>query len=245
MDGHGGAEAGKGRWRRAGGLLLDSQGRLVVRDQGNLRYSVFGRDGSFHTTYTAGFISPWYPWPGQFTRDEGFVDFGGTGAMVPGDRSVRRTTLFSIAMGKDFSRQDTLPPLVMDQEVARGTPLQRPYSGGPTFWLDRGGTLWWGHPREYRVIKRSLPGDTILTFSLPVTPEPVTEEERIRYARTYSQRYAISTGSCWTISMWSTWCDSGWRDGTSELGPASQTPGRGAYLASGAPLRSGALSVAR
>jgi len=37
---------------------------------------------------------------------------------------------------------------------------------------------------------------------------------------------AISTGSWWTISMWSTWCASGWKDGTREPEPrAHGAPG--------------------
>jgi hypothetical protein len=42
------------------------------------------------------------------------VDFGVTGAVVPGDRSVTRTTLCPIAMGEDFSRQDTLGAALAD-----------------------------------------------------------------------------------------------------------------------------------
>jgi hypothetical protein len=174
----GGKGQGPGEFLGADGLLFDSQGNLVVREQINNRFSAFDVCGAFRWTRPQGFFSRKFPWQAAFVQGYGFVDWGTLRPFEPGASGQATVSSIPISFGEAFESQDTFPPVESRLETVRGRWTPRPFAERLHLFLDRQGFVWFVHGRDYTVYRRTLGGDTVSLFTLPVEPELVTAQER-------------------------------------------------------------------
>lgn len=187
---------GPGELLRAAGMNMGPDGRLRVWDPGNNRLSVFELDGTFVTSHRRQVRGVVYPWRGEFTPDGHLIDLGVDHlGLDPGSgRSPTATAIHPIRLTHDFEILDTLPRLYYERELTpdgRGVPFGR----GISSYLDRSGSLWFAHTKEYTVHERTLEGDTLLVFSLDIEPPPVTPADRDSILGLYEGRSAASRPS--------------------------------------------------
>jgi len=187
----GGKGEGPGELSGAYGLLFDPDGRLVVRELRNNRYSVFDRQGRFITSDPIGFFSRLIPWRAAFVSGLGLVDWGLLRPHDPGSAGPSTMTYFPIALGGDLEHQDTLSSFDFELDMITGTPSPRPFGGQMRLALREDGDCWLGNSREYLVSRVNLRGDTILRISMPTTPIEVSAEERDLYVKNWSRQHPI------------------------------------------------------
>ena len=162
---------GPGEFAGAVDLTVGPGDTLWVTDPPTGRYSLFAPDGTFariQRMYANG-----YDIDGTVLNDGSFVDWN-----VALPEGAARVTLQPVRSRHTFDRVDSLPPLEFTQELkSDGTP-QPFFSGMLTGAVDRNGSVWFAHTREYRVYRRNLLGDTTLVCSLPAEAGPVGDAER-------------------------------------------------------------------
>jgi hypothetical protein len=171
---------GPGELIGAAGLDWGPDGKLWV---GGARYSVFEPTGEFVTSYprrVLGFIRPWM---GGFVQGGTYVDWGlrqeSSIERKVGDYSVRTftglTTFYPIAFTPPDGL-DTLAALEIHADVTEDGQLKEP-SQRLIVGQAEDGHLWVANSSEYTVRKITVAGDTLLSFSLPGRPLPVTAHE--------------------------------------------------------------------
>lgn len=178
------------------GLRLDAQGRLWVRDVRNMRFAAFTPEGEHLLTHPIRFRSALPNWQGRFDAEGRLVGWDvfrpfrrvdGSTETVWDPRARRRDEVAFIPIRVTLGEQsqDSLPPVYHILDYIAGTKIPKPYSGLPTMHVDADLRIWFGSSDEYRIIQRDLMGDTALVFSLPVTPEAVTEDEKLALAESF------------------------------------------------------------
>jgi sugar lactone lactonase YvrE len=165
---------GPGEMERPYGVLLDDKGRLWVRDLRNMRFSLFKGDGTFIEVKPIRYQALAGPWRAGFDSSGHMVEWGflrpfiinPDGSRSWDDRARNRTerTLWPLRFSDDGLQLDTLPPLRYDLPEGRQAPFWRP---DMEFAIDRQGSVWFAVRDRYQVWRRSLEGDTLLTFSFP------------------------------------------------------------------------------
>jgi len=167
---------GPGEMERPVGVLMDHQGRLWVRDLRNMRFSLFARDGTFLEVRPIRYQTIVGPWRAGFDRSGRLVEWGflrpfiihpdGTSSWDERARSPTERTLWPLRFREDGPLLDTLPPLRYDLPATRGrrAPVRRPTL---EFAIDRQGSVWFAIRDKYQIWRRTLEGDTLLTFSFP------------------------------------------------------------------------------
>jgi len=173
----GGVGDGPGELRGAAGLDWGPDGMLWV--WGNQRYQVIERSGEEVARYIRPVRGLPYPWMGGFTPDGRYVDFGVdleiTSMETYGDRVVPRLSgrgFLPVVALTPPDRFDTLPPIEFEVDITENGQRKR---GERSFVGIQGreGHLWFAITDEYSIHRRTLDGDTLLSFSRPAEPAPV------------------------------------------------------------------------
>jgi hypothetical protein len=171
----GGQGGGPGEYANSdGGLVTLADGRVVLRDPGNGRFTVFGPDGSF--------VEGWPTAGGAFTSIPLFPTADGTGfysyAFAGGARGLAR-------YGEGGAARDTLT--LPEPDMERRTITARSNGSSQTWNVPFAPTaLWSFHPDGYFVSAVSdryavdlLRGaDGVLRIEKEAVPVPVSREER-------------------------------------------------------------------
>lgn len=172
---------GPGEFESVTGLAWDPEGNLWVQDSRSRRFTVFDREGELKGTVPHGV-------PGLSNRWLGGIDATGS--------------IWERALSFETGPQpeEVLFRMSLEGEVRETVPLPRVESPAYELWvpgataptitavvpfapillwrIDDGGALWLGTSSEYRMIKRHVPGDTVLIVERDFEPVPVTPEER-------------------------------------------------------------------
>jgi hypothetical protein len=166
---------GPGELNTPVGILLDHQGRLWVREALNMRFSLFERDGTFLEVRPIRHRTVAGPWKAGFDRSGHLVEWDllrpfiihpdGSASWDERARSRTEMTFWPLRFREDGLLLDTLPPLRYDLPATlRQAPVRFPTL---EFAIDGQGSVWFAMNDRYQVWRRTLEGDTLLTFSLP------------------------------------------------------------------------------
>lgn len=174
----GGQGDGPGELAYSAGLDWAADGRLWV--WGSQRYTVLEPDGEEVARYMRPVRGSVYPWMGGFTPDGRYVDFG-VDAEIAGyeesglPRTTGRITVPIVAFTPP-DQFDSLPPLEFQEEVTDEG--QRLRGGRSLVGIqDAEGDMWLSLTDDYTVYRRTMEGDTVLSFSLPARPAAAPVEE--------------------------------------------------------------------
>lgn len=183
----GGDGDGPGELRRPTGLAWGPNQTLLVYSSSTFdRFDTTGRFIDRTERHTRGVA---YPWPGQFDPEGRLIDMGVTRDELPENATDNGQTLVHLTMFRisdDFSTQDTLPPLVYSYPSV-GRAGRIPFSGNLRYYFAPDGTIWFGESGDYRMIRRTLDGDTLLVFSLPHQRLRVSEAEKDSVVRLWAE----------------------------------------------------------
>lgn len=181
----GGEGGGPGEFARASGLAFGPQGRLWVIDPGNARYTVFDTTGAFVATHRRPLDFSTHPWRGGI-NDAGWI------YEVGADRSrsyeALRTRYLLAAVAPSTGAMDTvaLPYYEDARYVARypnghvRSAASVPFAPRLTWRFDSRGYIWFGVSDRYRIVQRTLAGDTIRIIERSFERLPVNDQERER-----------------------------------------------------------------
>jgi len=188
----GGRGLGPGEFRGAVGLAVGPGDTVWVIDPQAARYSAFRPDGTFLTTRPRRVSAHVDGSPGRFLDDGRFVDFG-LGFPEEGLISLVGSRILYKPVGHSagFEVQDSFPPLEFSPELMMLGHERVPqpfFSGQLSVALGRNGDVWFSHTREYRILRRTLRGDTSLVFTLEAIPAIVGESERDHVRARLSRR---------------------------------------------------------
>lgn len=179
------AGAGPGELDYAIGIEFDPRGRAWVLDAGNARYTVFDSAGRYVTSHRReSTYTPWL-WEGGIT-DDGRV-FGTS--IVYGANAPDRDIL--IVLDSGGVTRDTIELPQFETEVYElrvdGTLVQTvvvPFTPRLVWKLADDGTLWVGTTDDYRIVNRTLEGDTLRVVEKEWTPVPVRPDDRTEWLET-------------------------------------------------------------
>jgi hypothetical protein len=169
---------GPGELDRPYGLRLDHQGRLWVREARNMRFSLFERDGTFLEVRPIRHSTVAGPWRAGFDGSGRLVEWDvllpfiihrdGTRSWDERARSRTEVTFWPLRFREDGLLLDTLPPVRFDVPATLYGGQRRPIRiPDLEFAIDLQGSVWFAMRDRYQVWRRSLEGDTLLTFSFP------------------------------------------------------------------------------
>lgn len=170
---------GPGEFLDASGLDWDAAGRLHVVDPPNQRYAVFDTSGRYVAQRPRPSWHDQFPWPGLFTARGELIDL----VAMPGDSLLRPVF---VRFDSLMQRADTFTvPETAEHayELRRRRQFVRapiPFAPRASWQLTRSGDLWIGDNAGYRITKRRLAGDTIVTVMRIVASVPVGRGERQR-----------------------------------------------------------------
>lgn len=176
---------GPGEYRSANGLFWLSPDTLVVMDQLGGRYSLVTREGDFIRSVhrQATFYGGWRSFTGgpaagrmyERTVLGRFPDWQpalfGTSLQEADARAARDTVLLPI------------PPAPVQESFRVMSPprgamvLSVPFASEAVYYLDATGRVWHGHGSEFRLLRTTLAGDTLMEIILDAPPTPVTPAE--------------------------------------------------------------------
>lgn len=175
----GGLGDGPGELRGAAGLDWGPDGNLWV--WGGQRYQVIDASGAEVDRYARPVRGVIYPWMGGFTPDGRYVDYGVDFETLRVDREgdfvipvlSGAGSLPVVALDPSTSEFDTLPDIDFPVDITedgRRKRFERSFVGIQ----DAEGHLWFAFTDPYVVHRRTLEGDTLLSFSRPGQPVPVS-----------------------------------------------------------------------
>jgi hypothetical protein len=160
----------------------------------NMRYSVFSADGSFLFTHPMR-LRPLVPnWEGPIDAGGRVFDWsvvlpfrweGTSTAWKDGASAGAGVEFVPILSTPGESREDTFPSLFEELEYMDGGMAPKPFSSSLVLHTDSEARIWTAYSKEYEILLRRREGDTTLVFTLPATPEPVTEEEKLQVSKIY------------------------------------------------------------
>lgn len=183
--------AGPGEFRSATGLAVGRGDTVWVVDPATDRYSGFMPEGKFlrsHKRGLSGFVDSWN---GTFLKDGRYVDIGLAFPMEFGGIAGPQIVLQPVVRSAVFDGADSLAPLAFELEMAEVGGKLRPmpfFNGGIVYDVDASGNVWFALTREYRVYRRRITGDTVLSFSLSARAKRLSERDRDYVRRRMSAR---------------------------------------------------------
>ena len=174
----GGRGEGPGELDTPYGVLLDQRGRVWVREARNMRFSLFERDGTFLEVRPIRHRTVAGPWRAGFDRSGRLVEWDvllpyiihpdGSASWDERARSRTEMTFWPLRFREDGLLLDTLPPLRFDLPATLYGGGRRPVRFPDLeFAIDGTGSVWFAMRDKYQVWRRTLEGDTLLTFSFP------------------------------------------------------------------------------
>ena len=177
----GGAGGGPGEFENPIGLQLDPSGRLWVSDPRNARYVLFDSAGGVLGTHPRR-LSLWgWRWDGRFLGDGRLVEQDAI-QRPPGTRGGRAYVRWDATLARADTLLYTPPPTTDPNENAfvfrrpDGTTYYAiPFRPGTVSVLDARGHHWSGSTGEYRLVQRTLEGDTIRVVTREYSPVPVVD----------------------------------------------------------------------
>jgi hypothetical protein len=169
----GGRGAGPGEFENAYSLDWDAKGNLWVSDAGNNRYAVYDSSGALLRHVPRTIPGVVFPWLGGFMHETALHDL----AASQGPDGITRFTYYQVDTTGAVQRE--YPPI----EHRRSGP---PLASMTLFWLtprttfafDARGYIWIANTGEYRIIQRSLDGDTVRIIAREYATSPVSPAER-------------------------------------------------------------------
>lgn len=174
----GGPGAGPGEMENPNGLAWDPAGRLWVADPRNARYTVFDTTGALVGHHPRPVTSWGWRWNGVIADDWHLYE---TGFRRTSDGETTPVLLRIDTAGVVI---DTLPFPQYRQDfyqvrtATAGMSSTVPFSPQLHTVVDPAGTLWAGVSNRYRLVRRSLEGDTLLIVDRDYRAVPVTPAER-------------------------------------------------------------------
>jgi hypothetical protein len=170
----------------AAGLDWGPDGTLWVYGATGGRHTVIDTLGAEVARYARVASGIVRPWSGGFLGDGRYVDWGGdreSRREQVGERIVSHFTGLTTYIPLAFTppdRWDTLPRLEYMHPVTSEGDLVGPTVAGPqkslALFVALDG-IWFAHPDEYTIRRRSPEGDTLLAFSMPNRPMVVSPAE--------------------------------------------------------------------
>lgn len=148
---------------------------LVVRDDGAMRYTVFGPDGALVETQRRDIVGTYASVDPAPLADGAYVDWS---VVFPDGRFGARLQLVPIRYEPRFEQADTFPSLDYTWQMLPSGIAQTYYTGGLIGRVDAEGSVWFARSEEYQIYRRTVAGDTTLIFSLPERPPPLGDAER-------------------------------------------------------------------
>ena len=168
---------GPGEFQQASGMVWDSAGRLWVVDQQNATYSILDTSGTLvESRRRSSTTSSTIPWPGVITRTNKLVEWQSAG--FDAAPKLLRLDAGTLAIEDSFALP-AFTPEVFELRRKSGSNVSMMRMGVPfapelVWWLDGDGDLWFGVSDQYRILRRSLAGDTMMVIDKPFTPIPVS-----------------------------------------------------------------------
>lgn len=166
--------AGPGEFEFARSMVITPGDSLVIRDDGTMRYSVFGPDGEFLASVprairgTNGGAAP------AWVRGA-YLDWA---PHFPDGRFGPQFHLLPLHYTPDFASADSLPPIEHVWEILPSGIHMTYHTGVPLGAVDPSGTLWVAESSVYAIHRRTLTGDTTLSMTMEGNAVPVGELER-------------------------------------------------------------------
>jgi len=186
---------GPGEYVAANGLLWLSSDTLVAVDHRAARYSILTREGEYVRSVPRrlGFVS-WAFTGGYhdgriYERGEVQTDPNWQRTLVGNAPDQRPALLGTSVRGGDSVAQSGIDTVLLVQPTGtlyesfsvaseRGAMMMDvPFTPRPVYHLDSDGNVWQGHGSEFRIVRSSLAGDTIMEIVLDAAPAPVTDAE--------------------------------------------------------------------
>ena len=176
----GGRGEGPGEFGYADGLRMDSEGTLWVFDPRRACLTSFRPDGTYLGSVHRPIRGSVVPWPAEFLPDGSVVDWFFSlperNRSLPG-ASGSLDLYEPIRLYPGEERVDTFPGIEVRYPTVGETRI--PMAGRFAFVQSSAGPSFWSsHISEYKLVKRSLSGDTLLIVSLEgVRPSSITPTE--------------------------------------------------------------------
>lgn len=172
----GGRGSGPGEFMGARTVSVDPGDTLWVLDDAAGRVSLFAPDGSFLRQYRrspAGFVPSA---SGTILHDGSLLDWH---ILTPEGRMGARVLYEPRRVSVSTGQTDSFPPIEHHLTMLPSGRMPETLFGdrlvvGP----EPDGHIWFAHSREYRVFRRSLEGDTTVSFSLDARAAPLGDRER-------------------------------------------------------------------
>jgi hypothetical protein len=165
--------SGPGELARISGVVLDRDGRIWVADPGNARYTLFDASGTHVGHRPIRIPGQVLPWLGGFRVDGRLFD--AAPLPEPDGRLSFRLFLSDSATGQVV---DSFPAITSTRprpEVPMAVFTLIPRL---TFRFDPAGYVWFGTTDRYRIVRRSLSGDTVRMIELDRSRVAVSESEK-------------------------------------------------------------------
>jgi hypothetical protein len=187
---------GPGEYVSANGLLWLTEDSLLVVDQQGGRYSVLTRDGEFVRSVPRTISFFGWAFTGRILGDR-IYEHGFAGSGPDRSPALIGTSLRGspIAGGEAFApglAMDTIPvpsPAAPSAEpftvTAGGSSMMMgvPFAPEPFHYLDGDGEVWHGHGAEFRLVRSTLSGDTLMEILLDAEAASVTAAELEEWER--------------------------------------------------------------
>lgn len=176
------AGEGPGEFVGPNGMDWGPEGRIWVADPNAGRYTAYTPEGEFAGSLRLDFPTRGYLWEGRFGDDGRLYDR----SMIYRAEEDREYILRRIDPAT--GAVDTLPgptappdfePAVFEvRRESRGIVMQVPFAPRFLWSLDGRGHIWSALASDYRIVKQTVSGDTLLVLLSRVDPVRVTAEER-------------------------------------------------------------------
>ena len=175
------AGAGPGEFEDPIGMEFDPQGRLWVQDPRNARFTLFDTAGAFITTKRRESNMFSWVWQGGIASDGRVFDID---VVFPTQQSGESTTILlerdsagSVTDTIDLPEYEELFYELVSNDGRSRSRTNVPFSPGLSWAISSDGEMWFGVSDDYRLVKRSLDGDTLMVLEKEWTPVPVRSEE--------------------------------------------------------------------